>query len=122
MRNLLTILTLLITTISFSQSNSLNGKVTSNDIKVSDLSISVTVDSAEEVESTFKIEDVKELLAEVKSDENISFEITCNGKAMSNGKKSKFSYKVNGSNKDIDGFLKNVEKMRKAAIEYYNNK
>ncbi|WP_298900269.1 hypothetical protein [uncultured Psychroserpens sp.] len=122
MKNLLTILVLLVTAFSFSQSNGINGKVTSNDIKVTDLSISVTVDSAEEVKSTFKIEDVKELLAEVGSDENITFEITCNGKAMSNGKKSKFSYKVNGSNKDIDGFLTNVKKMRKAAIEYYNKK
>ncbi|WP_298755045.1 hypothetical protein [uncultured Psychroserpens sp.] len=121
MKHLFTILTLFITTISYSQTPILNGKVTTNDT-VTDLSISVNVDSAKEIESTFIMKDIKELLEDIDSDESITFEITCNGKQMSNGQKSKMSYTVNGSRKDIDGFLKRVKKMRKAAIEYYNNK
>jgi len=122
MKSVFTLLTLLLTTISFSQSEDIESKIADNNLKVSDLSVSVTVDSAEEVESTFKVKDIKELLNESVDVENISFEIICNGEMMSNGEKSTLSYKVNGNSNDVNGFLKSIKKMRKAAIKYYKNK
>ena len=122
MKNVFTILTLLLTTISFGQSEDIEFEITENNLKVSDLSVSVTVDSAEEVESTFKVNDIKELLKESVDVENISFEIICNGDMMSNGKKSTLTYKVNGNSDDTKSFLKSIKKMRKAAIKYYKNK
>ena len=122
MKLVFTILSLLLTIISFSQSDDIEFEITENNLKVSDLSVSVTVDSAEEVESTFKVNDIKELLKESVDVENISFEIICNGDMMSNGKKSTLTYKVNGNSDDTKSFLKSIKKMRKAAIKYYKNK
>ena len=122
MKNLVTILLLLISTFGISQSKSLNASATIEDVKIQGLSVSVDVDSAEEVKSTFKIEDIKEILSSVSDNEDISFEIVCNGKPMFKEGKSRVSYKVNGNSKDIKGFLKSVKKIRKAAINYYKAK
>ena len=119
MKTVFTILGLFIATVGFSQSN-LDGNVTSH-LDISDLSISVTVDSAEDVESTFKMKDIKELLTQNVDVKNVTFEIICNGEYMSNGEKSTLSYKVNGNSKDSKSFLKAIKKMRKAAINYYKN-
>ncbi|MFK7781321.1 hypothetical protein [Psychroserpens sp.] len=117
-----TIFTVLFTLFSFSQTEGVDSKITESNLEINDLSVSVTVDSAEEVESTFKIKDIKNLLKESVDVENVSFEIICNGDVMSNGEKSTLTYKVNGDSNDIDGFLQSVKKMRKAAIKYYKNK
>lgn len=122
MKNLVTILVLLISTYSIGQDNSINGDVSTEDIKIQGLSVSVDVDSAEEIESTFKIKDIKEILNSVSENEEISFEIVCNGEEMSNGTKSHVSYKVDGNSNDINSFLKRVKKIRKAAIKYYKAK
>lgn len=122
MKLVFTIFTLLLTTFSFSQSEDIELEITEHNLKVSDLNVSVTVDSAEEVESTFKVNDIKELLKETTDLENMTFEIICNGDQMSNGKKSTLSYKVHGNSDDVNGFLKSIKKMRKAAIKYYKNK
>ena len=122
MKNLVTILLLLISTFGISQSKSLNASTTIEDVKIQGLSVSVDVDSAEEVKSTFKIEDIKEILSSVSDNEEISFEIVCIGKPMFKEGKSRVSYKVNGNSKDIKGFLKSVKKIRKAAINYYKAK
>ncbi len=122
MKNLVTILLLLISTIGISQSKSITGNTSIEDVKIQGLSVSVDVDSAEEVKSTFKIEDIKEILSSVSDNEEISFEIVCNGETMFKEGKSRVSYKVNGNSKDINGFLKSVKKIRKAAINYYKAK
>jgi hypothetical protein len=106
----------------FSQSVTTNGVVVKEVTKVENMSIAITVDSAEDLESTFKVEDIKEILEDLGEDETISFKVTCNGKKMSNGVKSHISYKIDGNSDDTEGFLKSVEKIRTAAINYYNNK
>jgi hypothetical protein len=68
------------------------------------------------------MKDFKNVLNDVSEDENVSFEIICNGNQMSNGKKSRVSYKVKGNSNDLKGFLKTVKKVRKGAINYYKNK
>nr|WP_321245791.1 hypothetical protein [uncultured Psychroserpens sp.] len=122
MKTVFTILGLLIATVSFSQTKNLEAQVITQDTKITDLSVSVTVDSAEEVESTFKMKDIKKILSEMEDNGEISFEIICNGDEMSNGTKSTLSYRVNGNANDMKGFLKSIKKIRKAAIKYYDNK
>jgi hypothetical protein len=90
--------------------------------KVENMSIEVTVDSADDLESTFQVEDIIEILGDLSEDETISFKIICNGKKMSNGIKSHVSYKVDGNSNELDAFITTVEKVRTAAINYYNNK
>jgi len=106
----------------FSQSATTNGVVVKEVTKVENMSIAITVDSAEDLESTFQVEDIKEIVGDLSEDETISFKIICNGKKMSNGVKSHISYKIDGNSDDTEGFLKSVEKIRTAAINYYNNK
>ena len=122
MKTVFTILGLLIATVSFGQTKNLEAQVITQDTKITDLSVSVTVDSAEEVESTFNMKDIKKILSEIEDNGEISFEIICNGDEMSNGTKSTLSYRVNGNANDMKGFLKSIKKIRKAAIKYYDNK
>ena len=121
-KNLIISLALLITLSSFSQSKLMNGMVVKETTRVENVSVEVTVDSAEEIESTFKVEDIKEILNSSNDNETLSFKITCNGDKMSNGVKSKVSYKIEGSSNDLESFLIGIEKIRTAAINYYNNK
>ena len=122
MKNLITSLALIITVIGFGQSKSINGEVTNEQPKLEDVSVTVTVDSAADIESTFKVEDIKEILESTDANETLSFKIICNGKRMSSGNKSHVSYSVEGNSNKPEEFLKGVEKIRASAINYYNNK
>ena len=122
MKNLITCLALLITAVGFSQSKNTNGIVVKETTKIENVSVTVTVDSAEDIESTFNIDDIDEIIDKAGDDETLSFKIICNGDRMSNGKKSHVSYKVDGNTSDKEGFKKSVEVIREAAIKYYNNK
>ncbi|MDP5157220.1 MAG: hypothetical protein NWQ07_01420 [Flaviramulus sp.] len=119
MKNVFTILGLLLVTLSFSQSKNLKGIIKNDEVQINNLSISVTVDSAEEVESIFNMNDVREILETLVDNQEVSFEIICNGNLMTNGEKSTLSCKVNWKSDNIDLFLKSVKKMRQAAINYY---
>ena len=56
------------------------------------------------------------------NDEQISFEIICNGEKISKDVNRSLTYKVKGNTSDREGFLKSVEKVRTAAINFYNSK
>jgi hypothetical protein len=122
MKTVFTFLGLFIATVSFSQAQNLDGKVITENTKITNLSVSVTVDSAEEVEATFNMKDIMTILNEVEGDEEISFEITCIGEKLSEGVTRKVSYRVTGNSKDKKNFLKSIKRIRKAAIKYYNDK
>jgi hypothetical protein len=121
MKNLVTSLVVLMSLSAFSQSKDL---VQENDVKVKIESVDfvVTVDSAEDLESTFEIEDLKTLFNDSSSNESISLKIVCNGELMSNGKKSNLSYKINGNAKNMKEFMKSAREIKRAAIKYYKNK
>jgi hypothetical protein len=121
-KNLTTSLVILLALSGYSQSKAINGMVVKETTRVENVSVEVTVDSAEEIESSFKVEDIKEILDTSSDNETLSFKITCNGDKMSNGVKSKVSYRIEGSSNEIEVFLICVEKIRSAAINYYNNK
>lgn len=123
MKKIITVLSLLIATVSFAQTNLTgNAKAANGEIKIEKFSIEVIIDSLEEAESTFKTEDIMELLEMSDENEELSLKIVCNGETMSNGKKSNMSYTVKGNTNDKDGFIQNAEKIRNAAINYYKNK
>lgn len=122
MKNLVTCLIVLATTFGFSQIKIGNGMLVKKTTKVENVAVTVTVDSVEDIEKTFKVEDINRILENTDDDEALSFKIVCNGKTMSNGKKAHLSYKIKGNSNEVDVFLKGVEKLRASAINYYNNK
>jgi len=121
MKKLVTCLALVITSLGFGQSKTVLGEA-KDTTKVENISITVTVDSLEEIESTFKIEDIKEILTMSEANETIGFKIVCNGETMSNGKKAHMSYSIEGNSDEPEAFLKSIEKIRNSAIKYYTNK
>ena len=122
MKTVFTFLGLFIATVTLSYSQEVKGQLTMDDIEVKDLKISVSVDSAEEIKEVFDIKDIRELLKEVSDNEEVTFELICNGEMMSNGKKSSLTYKIDGNTNNIKDFIKRVKNIRKGAINYYNNK
>lgn len=120
MKNVITILALVASLLGFGQSESLKGKAKETS-KVESVSIAVTVDSVEELESTFKTEDIKKMIEATNENETYSFTITCNGEVMSNGEKSKVTYSVEGNSNQPEKFLRSVEVIRTTAINHYKN-
>jgi hypothetical protein len=126
-KNVIICLALLILSFGFSQSHSMKNDINAEatyineEIKLKNVSIEVTVDSAEEIKSTFTTKGIKELLDDTDEGEDISFKIICNGVKMSNGSKSHASYEVKGNTDNKKQFLKSIKKIRKAAIKYYHN-
>ncbi len=90
--------------------------------KVENVSVIVTVDSAEDIESTFNIEDIKQIIESSATNEVVSFKIIGNENYRSNGNKSSLSYRVEGNSNDLESFLIGIEKIRTSAINYYYNK
>lgn len=122
MKNLIVCLALLFTTIGFSQSKTIKGMVVNETVKAKNLAITVTVDSADDIESTFKTEDIEEIFDHSANNEILTFKIICNSDTMSNGKKAHVSYEIEGKSDEREQFIKGVEKIRAAAIKYYKNK
>lgn len=121
MKNLILPLVLFVSFLGYSQSRSAEDIDLRKETKVESFGIVATVDSLEELESTFTVNDIKEMFDLTDKNQAVSFKLVCNGDLMSNGKKSNMSYKVEGTANEEEIFLKRVEKIRKAAIKYYQN-
>lgn len=120
MKNLLTSLFLVLLVFS-QQANAQTSKNSrANDVK--DMSITVEVDSAEELEKTFGIDDIKDLLSMAGGNEDISLTITCFREPNENGVKSSLSLKITGNTGKPDEFIKQAEHIKKVAMETYNEK
>ncbi|WP_040248144.1 hypothetical protein [Psychroserpens mesophilus] len=122
MKTAFTILFLFLATISVAQSQNSDHSKKIQVTKVTDFKISVVVNSLNEIKRTFTMNDIKDILNDLPENENVSFEMICNGKEMSDNKKSSVSYKVMGNVDDRRGFLKTIEKVRQGAINYYKSK
>lgn len=122
MKNVFTIITVFVTLMGFSQNDNTETSITKSEGRLNDLKISVNVDSAEDIEATFKVNDLKDILKDVKEDESLSFEIVCLGEGVKEGTTTSLRYKVEGNSDDVKQFLKSIKKVRKSAINYYNNK
>lgn len=86
------------------------------------MSVSISVDSAKEIISTFDIKDIKELIGEVEPNKALNFEITCNNNDTKSGTPSTLTYRIKGNSDDQKEFLQRVKELRKAAVKFYNNK
>lgn len=117
MKKLFTILGLSLGVLTFAQENEIH--VTYSEDSFQDVTMEITIDSAEELESTFQIEDIKELL-EMSGGTSATFKLTCRGELMSNGKPSTMSYEIEKGDMSEKDFIKMVKEIRKAALNYYN--
>lgn len=108
--------------VALGQTTPKKGLVTTESIKVENLAVTVTVDSAEDIVSAFKTDDLAEIIKMSSENQTFSFKIICNKKTADNNIKSSMSYKIEGTSKDPDTFLNDIEKIRAAVIKYYNNK
>jgi len=106
----------------YSQSKTQKGKLDFKDVKIENYQIKVEVDSVEELESTFTIEDFENILNEAELDKEVTFALKCNGEMMSKSAKSSMSYTIHGNTNEKEKFLKGVEKIRNSAIKYYKSK
>lgn len=57
MKLIITLFTLFLTMFNYAQTDKLNTVISLENVKLKDFSVSVTVDSAEDIESTFKVTD-----------------------------------------------------------------
>ena len=122
MKNLVKVLVLTFGMLFSVNAQNLKDNTRFKDVKIENVSIRVEVDSAEELESTFTVKDFEELLDQTEAGEELSFKIKCNGKKMSNGVKSSMSFSIKGNTDNKKDFLKNLAKLRNAAMNYYKSK
>ena len=119
MKKLFTILGLSLGVLGFAQESNFN--LDNAETTVSNIAMEVTVDSVEDLESTFKMKDLKEML-EFTGSKDMTFKLTCRGELMSNGKFSTMSYEVEKGEMSDKQFIRLVKELRKSAIEYFKNK
>ena len=122
MKNLIKLLVILTLSLTFTQAQNLTAKINTSEVKIENIKIEVEVDSAEEIEYCFTIDDFESLLDEADEGEELSFKIKCKRKEMSNGVESSMSYEIKGNTSDKKTFLKSIKKLREAAIKYYKSK
>ena len=122
MRSLITSLVLFVTVLGFSQSKITKGLVMSETAKIENVSVEVTVDSAKDIGSTLRIEDIREILEVSSDNEKLCFRINCNNVENVNGLKSNVSYRIEGSSNDLEAFIAGVDKIRSSVIKYYNKR
>ena len=122
MKILIKLLVILTLSLTSTQAQNLTVKINTSEVKIENIKIEVEVDSAEEIESTFTIDDFESLLNEADEGEELSFKIKSSGEKMSNGVKSSMSYEIKGNTSDKKTFLESIKKLREAAIKYYKSK
>ncbi|MEY8847983.1 hypothetical protein AB9K26_04170 [Psychroserpens sp. XS_ASV72] len=112
---------LFVCTIGYAQTDSKDQNSELNEVKLTNINVSVSVDSAEDVKSTFDVKDIAELVDLAEPNETLVFELKCEDGTV-NSEKNYVSYRVKGNSSDSESFLKRVEKVKQAAIKYYKNK
>lgn len=122
MKNLITSLLVFVCFSGFSQSHIKKGMVVKETARIENISVEVTVDSAEEIESAFSADDMEEIFSTSSENETMSFKIICNGWNEETNSKSSVSYKIEGNTNERALFLNHIQRIRIAAIKYYNQK
>ncbi|MGV6830769.1 MAG: hypothetical protein ACWA5P_04280 [bacterium] len=119
MKNL--IIYLLMIAAQFAVSQNLEGSAYEQDTEtqLKDFKMSVVVDSEADLNKTFTMNDLDQLINRVSEDQSVSFELTC--KTTANKASKSISYKIEGNASDIESFREGVVKIRKAAVKYFKN-
>ena len=115
MKHVIILSLLLIGFLGFAQSDASELK----NIQLKNLGMKVTVNSAEEIEESIKSEDIRSFAQMTDQKQPIVLKLICKNDKGENVS-TKLSYKVEGTTENVDGFLHLVEKVKKAAINYYN--
>jgi hypothetical protein len=120
MKNLITSLCLMLFAFGVAQAQTVKDKM--DTAEINSFSVKVEVDSAEDLESTFKIKDIEDALEILENGQDISLEIICNGEKMTNGINSSLGLKIKGNTDKKEEFLVLAKKIRSAALNHYNKK
>lgn len=121
MKHLITILATFIISMGFAQDKIGKAEWTSTGgTKIEKVAMEVTIDSLEELESTFQKENIEKLFDDFGIIDDITFKLTCNAKEKTHGINSNVSYEVKGNSGEKDVFLAQVEIIKKAARSFYN--
>ncbi|TXG38469.1 hypothetical protein [Seonamhaeicola maritimus] len=108
MKTIVTLFIILISNLCLAQS----------DVKIENLSISVSVNSLEELEA-INIESIENVFKEVEPNIPISMQLKCKGKPMKNGELSLFSMKVSGTFEEKEQLNKGLKKLKNTALTFY---
>jgi len=122
MKTFITTCLIAIVTIYYAQGSNLAGKIKFENVKVNGMSVSVSVDSASDIERTFQITDIKEVLNMTGENQDLTFEITCETQTKNEGVSKSVIYRAKGNSNQKEEFLRIVGKIREASIEYYKSK
>ncbi|MUU77807.1 hypothetical protein [Winogradskyella endarachnes] len=121
-KNVFLCFTLLVATFGYSQSQNNETLTKPSQTIITNVDIVVEVDSAADIEKTFKVEDIKKIIESSEKNETITFKIVCQGNQDSAEKDSKMTYKVEGNTNYPNEFLNLITNVRASAIKFYNNK
>jgi len=89
-------------------------------VKVEALSIEVTIDSVEELESAFKEQDLDELFKMMDVDEDITFKLNCSFEETKSKLKGSMTYTIKGKANEKEKLLKSILKAKASALKFYN--
>ena len=115
MKHVIILSMLLIGSLGFAQNDVSEFK----NIQLKNLGMKVTVNSAEEIEESIKSEDIRSFAQMTDQKQPIVLKLICKNDKGENVS-TNLSYKVEGNTENVDGFLQLVEKVKKAANNYYN--
>tara|TARA_R110002049_G_scaffold284235_2_gene464796 strand:- start:1169 stop:1534 length:366 start_codon:yes stop_codon:yes gene_type:complete len=90
--------------------------------KIEALTIEITIDSSNELESVFKTEDLDELFNVSEDNEDITFRLNCNFKKEKDKLEGHISYTINGNVNEKEMFIKSIKKIKASALKFYNLK
>lgn len=121
MKHVIKFIMLLVIASGYSQTDN-GGQLNLEQKSLHNVKISVSVNSAEDVKSTFEYKDIEELIDLVEPNESLNFEIICKGKTEEVGDSTSLTYTVKGNSNHKNDFIMRIKKVKEAAIKYYNNK
>ncbi len=122
MKHLIIIGLLLASSLAFCQEETKNSNGIETRTNLHNLKMSISVDSAEELESVYQHENIVQLAYLVSGDEKITFELISNYHTAKKEVKLQKSYKIVGTTGQMDVLLVLIDKTRASAINDYKNR
>lgn len=121
MKQIITVLVFLITTLSYGQTSAGIQRDSSNVLPVQSMKIAFDVHSAEEVEEAFHPEPLREFLKDAVAGETVIFSINCLRPNSNTVLKQNFSFQSSGKTTEVETWMTRLEKIKKIALNFYKN-
>ena len=119
MKQYLLVFGLLCVGICNAQSNTLQKNEPFEDVKISNFSVKVTVNSEKDLE-LLNVDEIASTFDAFETNEPTIFEIVCNHKSSSKEVISNFSIKIENKNHDKESFVKQINKAIQVTKKYFN--